>query len=559
MSRKCFSKLLTLAAVVATLAICPTLSMAQITFERIVSGLSSPVFVTYAPGDADRLFIVLQGGQIRIFDLTTNTLKPVPFITVPEVLSGGERGLLGLAFHPDYQNNGLFYVNFTDNSGGDTRITQFSRIDADTADPTSGVKLMEIDQPQSNHNGGWIEFGPNDGFLYIATGDGGGAGDTGTGHTTGTGNAQDTTNNLLGKMLRIDVNGDDFPSDPERNYAIPPSNPFVGTASDDEIFLYGLRNPWRCCFDRQTGDLWIGDVGQGTIEEVTYRSALTPGGQNYGWRNREGTLGSQPPGGSIDPIYQYFHGSGSGQGFCIIGGVLYRGPIAALNGHYFFSDNSIGQIRSLRFDGTPNQGDYNGNNFQGYVNWNGQTNYSAGFMNIPSSFGEDFAGNMYICDLSGGEIFKLVGIQTQAVETLTVVTGNLLSGGVPELQDSDNEKVNVRAITEPVCAIEVEGTSPTSSPSLFSFTLEASTRSSQTDVQQIIEFFNYQTGAYEVIDNRLAQSLGDQVTTVEGTGNLSRFVEPNSQRVKAKLTIRRDVITRGIQAFFDQAVWTIAD
>ncbi len=154
-----------------------------------------------------------------------------------------------------------------------------------------------------------------DGFLYIATGDGGGAGDTGSGHTTGTGNAQDTTNNLLGKMLRIDVNGDDFPSDPERNYAIPTDNPFVGTASDDEIFMYGLRNPWRCSFDRLTRDLWIGDVGQNTVEEISFRSATVPGGQNYGWRNREGTLGSQPAGGSIDPIYQYFHGSSAGQGF----------------------------------------------------------------------------------------------------------------------------------------------------------------------------------------------------------------------------------------------------
>ena len=558
MNRTQLSKLMTLAAVVSTLLILPAYSTAQITFERVVSGLSSPIFVTYAPGDADRLFIVLQGGQIRIFDLTTNTLKPTPFITVPEVLSGGERGLLGLAFHPDYQNNGLFYVNFTDNTGGDTRITQFSRLTDDTADATSGVKLLEFDQPQSNHNGGWIEFGP-DGFLYIATGDGGGAGDTGSGHTTGTGNAQDTTNNLLGKMLRIDVNGDDFPSDPERNYAIPTDNPFVGTASDDEIFMYGLRNPWRCSFDRLTRDLWIGDVGQNTVEEISFRSATVPGGQNYGWRNREGTLGSQPAGGSIDPIYQYFHGSGAGQGFSITGGNVYRGPIAALNGHYFFSDYVLGQIRSLRFDGTLDETDYNGNNVVGFVNWNLQTNYTAGSINNPSSFGEDFAGNLYVCDLSGGEVFKLVAIQAQAVETMTVVTGNLLGGGVPELQQSDNEKVVVRAVTEPICAIEIEGTSTTQTPSLMSFTLEASTRSSQTDVQQIIEFFNYRTGEYEEIDNRPATSLGDQVTTVEAGGDLSRFVDIGSRRVKAKLTIRRDVITRGIQGFFDQALWTIAD
>ncbi len=244
----------------------PAFSYAQqsMNVQRVASGLSSPLFVTYAPGDSTRLFIVQRSSQIRILNLTTGTLNAQNFITVPGVLAGGgqsEQGLLGLAFHPDYQNNGRFFVYFTDNTGGDVRIQQFTRINADTADPSSAVNIIEIDEPQANHNGGWIGFGP-DGYLYAAVGDGGGAYDTGTGHTPGTGNAQDITDNLLGKMLRIDVDGDDFPGDANRNYAIPTDNPFVGVNGDDEIFLYGLRNPWRCSFDRLTGDLWVGDVGQ---------------------------------------------------------------------------------------------------------------------------------------------------------------------------------------------------------------------------------------------------------------------------------------------------------
>jgi glucose/arabinose dehydrogenase len=200
---------------------------------RLTTGLSRPDFLTAPPGDRTRVFVLEQHvGRIRIIHLPEGTLDPTPFLTVPPVSQGSEQGLLGMAFHPDYANNGLFYVAYTN---PDKQIVRY-RVsgDPDVADPASATAVLSYDQPASNHNGGWIAFGPDD-YLYIATGDGGGSNDDGTGHTPGTGNAQDVTDNLLGKILRIDVDGDDFPSDPARNYAIPPDNPFVGEAGDDDI------------------------------------------------------------------------------------------------------------------------------------------------------------------------------------------------------------------------------------------------------------------------------------------------------------------------------------
>jgi glucose/arabinose dehydrogenase len=230
-----------------------------LTTVRLASGLQRPVLATHAPGDLTRLFIIEQRGLIRILDLTTNTLAATPFLNIDALVAGptsqnDERGLLGLAFHPDYQNNGFFYVNYTKNTDPqtlqeDTVIARYTRLTPDQADAGSAMTVIVIDQPQSNHNGGWIDFSPIDGYLYIGTGDGGNFCDTGAGHTANTGNAQDLSDNLLGKMLRIDVDGGS-------PYAIPPDNPWAGVAGrDDEIWSFGLRNPWRCSFDRATGDL----------------------------------------------------------------------------------------------------------------------------------------------------------------------------------------------------------------------------------------------------------------------------------------------------------------
>jgi glucose/arabinose dehydrogenase len=328
--------------------------------ERVATGLSNPMFVTHAPGDSSRLFIAQRSGAIRILNLNTGVLQPAPFLSMSGINTAGEGGFLGLAFHPDYSNVGMpgfgkFYVSITtDGSPLTSRIREFqvSAADPNLANPASLREILSFAQPQSNHNGGWIGFSPGDKYLYMSTGDGGGGDDSGGGHTAGTGNAQDTTNNLLGKMLRIDINGDDFPADANRNYAIPPTNPFragVGNPADDvgddEIWSYGLRNPFRASFDRLTGDLWIGDVGQSAREEIDFQSAGSPGGENYGWRLREGRIatpsggvGGPAPPGNVEPVYDYNRNNDQFGGTVVTGGYLYRGPDPSVQGKYFFLD-----------------------------------------------------------------------------------------------------------------------------------------------------------------------------------------------------------------------------
>jgi hypothetical protein len=378
-----------------------------------------PVYLTAPPGDTSRVFVLEQHtGRIRIIHLPTHSLEPTPFLTIPGLPTGSEQGLLGLAFHPDYETNGYFYVDYTD---PDTRIVRYQvSADPDVADPGSATPVLGFTQPQSNHNGGWIGFGP-DGFLYVASGDGGGGNDQGTGHTTGTGNAQDITDNLLGKILRIDVDADDFPGDSQRNYSIPADNPFVRIDGDDEIWATGLRNPWRASFDRLTGDLYVGDVGQGRCEELDVQPAASVGGENYGWRLREGTIatptvGGPPPAGAIEPIFDYPHAgtdelcSDPGAGFtgiAITGGYVYRGPAAELAGRYFFADFGTGRLWSLRYDGSP-PSVFDGTNYTELTDHTGDPAFTpdAGSIELVSSFGEDAAGNLYVVDY-GGEVFTI--------------------------------------------------------------------------------------------------------------------------------------------------------
>lgn len=372
-------------------------AMAQetLTTEVAAAGLSRPIAFVHA-GDPGRAYIVQQRGLILVFDPTTDTVLPTPFMDLSGIVSqsGNERGLLGLAFHPDFASNGLFYVNYTDRTTHDTFIAQFSvSADPDIGDPGSYVQLLTYDQPFSNHNGGWIAFGP-DGYLYISSGDGGSFNDPGN-------RAQTITDMLLGKMLRIDVDGDDFPDDDQRNYAIPPSNPFVDAVGDDEIWAYGLRNPWRASFDRQTGDLWIGDVGQDVIEEIDFQPAGSPGGENYGWRCMEGTrctgLGGCTCGDPTltMPIYEYPHDPECS----VTGGYVYRGATTPhLRGTYFFADYCSARIWSFRYDGA---------NLSEFAERTSELDPADTDINAVVSFGEDANGEVYICDL-GGEIFRLV-------------------------------------------------------------------------------------------------------------------------------------------------------
>ncbi len=272
---------------------------------RLAGGFNSPLFLTAPPGDTSRLFVVQQSGEIRIIDLISQTVKPIPFLDLSGVVSvSGEEGLLGLAFDPNYATNGRFYVYYVAPGGsfgqGVSHVALFRvSSDPDIANAASERTLLTFDQPQTNHNGGWIGFSPrvgDEGNLYIASGDGGNANDQGPGHIEPGGNSQNTTT-LLGKMLRI------HPNDrPAGSYSIPADNPFVGSDTDrQEIWAFGLRNPFRNSFDRLLGTMFIGDVGQDSREEIDAQPASTPGGgENYGWRVREGFI--QNPAYPGDPI-----------------------------------------------------------------------------------------------------------------------------------------------------------------------------------------------------------------------------------------------------------------
>jgi len=363
----------------------------NLTTERVAFNLMRPVGVVSPPGDLERIFVLEQHvGRIRI--LKNGVLLATPFLTIGAVNTGNEQGLLGLAFHPDYANNGRFFVNYTTGGGsGRTIIARYTVSgNPDVADPGSAIVLIDEPQPFSNHNGGWLGFGPNDGYLYATLGDGGSGGDPGN-------RAQDL-GEILGKILRLDV-------DSASPYAIPPDNPFVGTpGAREEIWAYGLRNPWRASFDRLTGDLYVADVGQELYEEVSFQPASSTGGENYGWRRKEGfncyspSSGCEIPG-LVDPIHEYSHPFSSGS---ITGGYVYRGcAIPELNGTYFFADYaSINQIWSFRYAGAPRPP---------VRNRTAELAPGGGLsINSVSSFGEDAAGELYICDLSGGEVFKIV-------------------------------------------------------------------------------------------------------------------------------------------------------
>ncbi len=380
-----------------------------VTTTRVANGLSLPVFVTAPVGDTNRLFIVEKGGLLKTLDLTTNQVTP--FLDLrSQVFSDGEEGLLGLAFHPQFAANRRFYVfhtaKYTQEADRTLVLKEFlaSAANPNVADPTTERLLLRLSDPQDNHNGGWIAFGP-DGFLYVSIGDGGSGNDDGPGHTPGTGNAQDITDNLLGKILRInpDPATDDFPEDPNKNYSIPAGNPFVGVTGDDEIWCFGLRNPWRCSFDRQTGDLWMGDVGQNQREEIDFLPAGSTGGQNFGWRLREGTIptptvGGAPPVGNVEPVYDYTRGTGTFQGNSVTGGYVYRGPITSLQGTYFFADFATKKIWSFKRNGT---------GITELTDWTTKLKPKTGAIGNVSAFGEDAAGNLYIVDYDG-EIYRIV-------------------------------------------------------------------------------------------------------------------------------------------------------
>jgi glucose/arabinose dehydrogenase len=347
-------------------------------------GFTNPVLVTNAGDSSGRLFVVEQGGRIRI--IKNGSVLATPFLDIHNGIStGGEQGLLGLAFHPNYKTNHKLYVNFT-NRNGDTAISEYRvTTNPDRVSTATGRRIITIDQPYSNHNGGNLAFGP-DGYLYIGMGDGGSAGDPG--------NRAQNVNSLLGKILRINVNG----TSGSRQYRIPSSNPYVGRTGRDEIWARGLRNPWRWSFDRATGNLWIGDVGQARYEEIDRSTKGTRGagwGVNYGWHVMEGQRCYIPSSGCSTsgktlPLLEYTHDYGCS----VTGGFVYRGnAYPMLRGGYFFADYCSGRIWTVS---------------AGARSPATRTFLLHANMNI-SSFGESQSGELYLVDHAGGGVYRVVG------------------------------------------------------------------------------------------------------------------------------------------------------
>jgi len=343
------------------------------TWALVVNGLRAPLYLTHAGDDSGRVFILEKPGRIQI--VQEDSLLAEPFLDIRGRINSqnSERGLLGLAFHPDYTENGFFYVNYTD-LNGNTVVSRFQVTnDPNRADPDSESILLQFNQPYANHNGGMLAFGP-DGYLYVGTGDGGSGGDP-------QGNAQNP-NTLLGKILRLDV-------DSQSPYANPPDNAVGGLP---EIWALGLRNPWRFSFDRTTGDLWIGDVGQNQWEEINMLPAGIAGGLNLGWDYYEGThsFDGTPPDGVnfVVPVMEYAHGGGD---CSVTGGYVYRGQVLdEWQGVYLFGDYCSGTVWGALPDASGS--------------WQSEELFQVSV--LLASFGEDQDGELYLVDLNGA-VYKL--------------------------------------------------------------------------------------------------------------------------------------------------------
>ncbi len=334
-----------------------------------------------------------QEGTVWIVDLKTGKRSEKPFLKINDKVTrkGNEQGLLGLAFSPDFDKSGKYYVNYTNNDG-DSMVVRYVSKNGETTDPASAETVLEYDQPHGNHNGGWLEFGP-DGFLYIATGDGGAGNDPK--------NFAQNMESLLGKVLRLDVSGD-------KGYKIPAGNPYQSEKDvKPEIIASGLRNPWRCSFDRKTGDFWIADVGQNAWEEINVVSLKEIAKKNFGWRLREGDIktpnksaGGDAPAAHVEPVYVYKHGSGGTEGLSVTGGYVYRGSkIPGFEGRYLFADYQNPRIWSFIMK------DGKADDFKDHTS---ELQPKDGRINLISSFAEDANGEQYLVDHSGA-VYQIVG------------------------------------------------------------------------------------------------------------------------------------------------------
>jgi glucose/arabinose dehydrogenase len=400
------------AALLCAAAFSADASAQQVRTKLFVSGFTYPLHMAQAPGDATRFYVVQKNGLVRVVETSsgTPTILSTAFVNLTNISfavtsMGDERGLLGMAFHPDYQNNGYVYLYYTAASTNANTLVRMTRSASNplTLDPASRVVMLTWSNPFSNHNGGWLEFGP-DGNLYLGTGDGGSSNDPGN-------RSQQIVNQRHGKILRVTPTiGNTSPY-----YSVPSDNPFAGAVTgDDEIWAYGLRNPWRCAFDRQTGALYIADVGQNAQEEINYQPPGV-GGRNYGWRCQEGTSCTGLTGCTcnsaslVPPIRTYLRDSATG-GFSITGGRVYRGcAMPELQGTYFYCDYASNNYWSFRYDGTTQTG---------FVQRNSEFRTAVGGQSVSGVVGyaEDHNGELYVI-AHGGSIYKIIPASGEVVCT----------------------------------------------------------------------------------------------------------------------------------------------
>lgn len=402
MEKPCFFLLLGSVFFSSTLFAQPSVS-----YAAVVTGLSAPVEVVNAGDGTFRLFVVQQNGIIRVYDAANGGLQAAPFLDVSSLITyvGDERGLLSLAFHPAYETNGYFYVYYNNTSGAVTVARYHASGKSNTAESGSGIVMLTVAKPFPNHNGGHLQFA-KDSTLYFATGDGGGANDPNN-------NAQNTLSRL-GKMLRLKV----YTDAAAPYFEAPDNNPFVGNAAYDSlIWAYGLRNPYRWSFDRLTGDVWIGDVGQGAKEEIDYRPASSTGGENYGWRCYEGSIHTPAvpffcdPQPNVAPVYDYDNPGNSSSS--VIGGYVYRGTqYPALYGYYFAADFYLGNLYLLKPDGAG-----------GFI-----TAVKTGLQNYIAGFGEGEDGSLYAVSQATNTLYKIVDPTVLPV-TLGGFGGKRVAGG----------------------------------------------------------------------------------------------------------------------------------
>ena len=470
-----------------------------------LSGLTRPVYVTHAADGRGRLFVVEQPGRIRV--VRDGALLPTPFLDITARVAGGttggdERGLLGLAFPPGSGAKSHFYVYYYASAANQTVLSRFSvgTNDVDVADAASEQIVLTIAQPQQNHNGGQIAFGA-DGYLYLAPGDGGGGDDDDAGHGT-IGNGQSTLT-LLGKVLRIDTETPPLTN----SYAIPAGNPFVGNAGAlDEIWAYGLRNPYRFSFDRETGDLYIGDVGQNSVEEIDFEAVASIGGRNYGWRRYEGTSCTGIQGDSCNtngltfPVWEYGHTEGRQ---AVTGGYVHRGAPgwSFLHGTYLYADYSTGEIWGLKRKGT---------------NWFNRLLHRSGFS--ISGFGEDEDGEMYVCDIFGGSIRRLVEMPADSdgdlmPDAYEVTHGFAVNDASDADDDDDGDKLsNLDELTA--------GTDPTNVLSRLRLTEVSMPATNQT----LLRWSSVNRRSYGVSrSTRLAGAFAPMVTNLPATPPVNVF------------------------------------